>query len=322
LNTIDQNAPEDLAMSAKKKFPWKPELASPPGGMTAETAVAIEEPVDSADPVDSGDSADSVSDLSDEEIDRIIEAANPPAPATLPKPPSAWMAWDPKGQGEAVRVEYRGDGRLEVTLGIVKLGVRLADLDTSAGQIREQTAAEVRELPSVPRWQATLLELAGRERDLRLAKAQIEKLAAERNILLDEGTGGSLAQRLRDLDEQTQQARCRAELAQDDVRLLTEAAKRQKQAASADVEATYASALIAAAATGKQKVEALVAEFLAKMTTLLDEVARTKMTRDSVGRLAGMDRRPLVNQILLTLAAEVQVRRPAIPVPPSRGTCG
>jgi hypothetical protein len=169
----------------------------------------------------------------------------------------------------------------------------------------------------VPRWQATLRELSGRERDLRLAKAQIEKLAAERNILLDEGTGGSLAQRLRDLDEQTQQARCRAELAQDDVRLLTEAAKRQKQAASADVEATYASALIAAAATGKQKVEALVAEFLAKMTTLLDEVARTKMTRDSVGRLAGTDRRPLVNQLMLTLAAEAQVRRPVSPVPPA-----
>jgi hypothetical protein len=260
---------------------------------------------------------DSAPDLSDEECDAILAAATPPAPATQPKQPSTWMAWDPKGQGEAVRVEYRGDGRLEVTLGIVKLGVRLADLDSSAGQMRERIAAEVRELPSVPRWQATLRELANRERDLRLAKATIEKLAAERNILIDEGSGGNLAGQLRDLDEQTRKARCRAEWAQDDVRLLAEAAKRQKQAAATDVDATYARALIDAAAAGKRKVEAIVAEFLAKMTPLLDEVARTKMTRDSVGRLAGTDRRPLVNQLMLTLAAEAQVRRPVSPVPPA-----
>ena len=274
--------------------------------------IAIEEPIDSVDsteePIDSGD------DLSDEEIDRILEAANPP-PAP-PKPPSAWLAWDPRGQGEAVRVEYRGDGRLEVTFGIVKLGVRLADLDSSAAQMRERIAAEVRELPSVLRWQATLRELAGHERSLRLAKAQVEKYTAERAILIDEGGSGNLAQQLRNLDEQTQQARCRAEWAQEDVRLLTEAAAKQKQTASADVEATYASALIASAAAGKQKVEALVAAFIAKVTPLLDELVKVKMTRDSAGRLAGMDRRPMVNQLLLTLAAEAQVQRTAPPVPP------
>ena len=93
-------------------------LAAMPGAALAET----DKPVEPA-PAD-----DAVDDLTEAELDRLIDAelaadeAAAAARLSAAPLPTEWQAWDPRGLRQPLRVEYRGAGRVEVTIGLCEAG--------------------------------------------------------------------------------------------------------------------------------------------------------------------------------------------------------
>ena len=178
--------------------------------------------------------------MTDAELDAAIDAANSIV-TKLPPPLDCAAAQqtgdrvgstqDPKGLGRPFRTgTYRGQGRLEVVLGLVKNGVSLADSDKLVAQMREQIVETARNHPTVKLWRSAIAEKAAHERTARIARAAAEDAAARRADLVARGGGDNLAQQLRDLDMKATTARAATAEAEELIRFAAEAvAARRKE---------------------------------------------------------------------------------------------
>ena len=258
---------------------------------------------------------DAVDDLTDADIDAILDADEAAAAArpTAVQPPTEWQAWDPKGLQQPFRSKYCGGGRVEVTIGLAKQGVKLEDADRLVGQVRDQVVEAARGHEVVKLWYAAIAEKARHERTARIAKAAAESAAAQRAELVARGVGDDLARQLRDLDEKATAAHAAVVEAAELLRFAAEAVAARRRDALTAIASVYTTVSAAAVARSTHEVEELINEFVKSVADQIDVIVRTQLARDSLGNAVGIDRTPLANQLLLRLEAEASLAaaRPA-----------
>ena len=285
-------------------------LAAMPGAAMAEA----DKPVEPA-PAD-----DAAEDLTEAELDAIIaadeKAADEAAAAARLQSaplPTEWSAWDPRGLRQPLRVEYRGAGRVEVTIGLCKQGVKREDADRLVGQVRGRVAEAARQNDVVKKWYAAIAEKARHDRAARIARTVADSAAAQRAEMVARGDGDDLAAQLRTLDEKATAAHAAAVEAEELIRFANEAVAARRRDALAAIASVYTTVSAAAVARATREVDELVNNFVRDVADQFDVIVQAQHARESLGGAVGIDRTPLANQLLLRLEAEAAMAaaRPA-----------
>jgi len=210
------------------------------------------------------------------------------APASVDERPAAptWQPLSllhiPRHHDMPVAVTFSG-GVASIFLAFSARTLTLAAADQSRAAIERQAKQDAGELIDVRHWLAAEGELAQRQQAADLARARLTRASSERQLLRSEGTGGNLAQRLRDLDREIDTLRTEATEADELLATARDICQERRATATDAVRSACQSATGNYLAATREREAELLRQLVERAGDVLTDLAVVLASRDSAG---------------------------------------
>jgi hypothetical protein len=229
----------------------------------------------------------------------VALAASPAPPAAAPLGKPTWQPGDPRF-GPPVDVKWHANAAA-ISLTFRADALQRAFVGKGDEAARRRAVEMARNDPYVSRWLDVTAEVDAHRRTSALARARVNELAATRQRLVLEGTGGNLAGRLQEIDQEIAAAEAEVSRADQLVRLALEAVNNRKGEARREVERCYGFALGEESLHLRGREAELLAEIAERCGHLLTELATLQSSGNSVAVAIRTERGAAVERLLTQL---------------------